>query len=177
MQFYYIIRTQNKIKDEKVVFGFKSNRKKRYKKQDDIFFKYLLNYINPKIFENPFFILSINIIFSFTFATILVFSITTVFLSVTLYISSTTLVLKAAAFIDENANPVKKMGAPLATSGDDNVYIVWWSNKTGNNNEVMFRASTDGGKTFGDKMNLSNTPNTDSSDANIAASGNKVFIT
>ncbi|MGN6350484.1 MAG: hypothetical protein ACTHL3_03355 [Candidatus Nitrosocosmicus sp.] len=92
-------------------------------------------------------------------------------------ISSTTLVLKAAAFIDENANPVKRMGAPLATSGDDNVYIVWWSNKTGNNNEVMFRASTDGGKTFGDKMNLSNTPNTDSSDANIAASGNKVFIT
>ncbi|MGN6347039.1 MAG: hypothetical protein ACTHME_04990, partial [Candidatus Nitrosocosmicus sp.] len=30
---------------------------------------------------------------------------------------------------------------------------------------------------FADKMNLSNTPNTDSSDANIAASGNKVYIT
>jgi hypothetical protein len=85
-------------------------------------------------------------------------------------------VQKAAAIIDENSAPVKRMGAPLAVSGDDNVYIVWWSNKTGNN-EVMFRASTDGGKTFGDKMNLSNTPSTDSSDADIAASGNKIYIT
>jgi hypothetical protein len=30
--------------------------------------------------------------------------------------------------------------APIATSGD-NVYIAWWTNKTGND-EVMFRAST-----------------------------------
>jgi hypothetical protein len=113
--------------------------------------------------------------YTITFATIFSFSIATVFLYVMLSMSSTTLVQKAAAFIDPNSNPVKRMGAPLATSGN-NVYIVWWSNKTGNN-EVMFRASTDGGKTFGDKMNLSNTPNTDSSDANIAASGNKVYIT
>src|SRR5213594_2601763 len=44
--------------------------------------------------------------------------------------------------------------APITTSGD-NVYIAWWTNKTGNN-EVTFRASSDGGKTFGDKINLSN---------------------
>ena len=43
--------------------------------------------------------------------------------------------------------------APIATSGND-VYVSWWSNKTGND-EVMFKASTDGGKTFGSKMNLS----------------------
>ena len=98
------------------------------------------------------------------------------FLSSILSSSSPTALQKAAAFIDENTNPVKRQGAPMATSGDDNVYIVWWSNKTGNN-EVMFRASTDGGKTFANKINLSNTPNTDSSDANIAASGNKVYIT
>ncbi|MGN6823101.1 MAG: hypothetical protein ACTHJ7_10085 [Candidatus Nitrosocosmicus sp.] len=111
-----------------------------------------------------------------TFETVLVFSIATaVFLSSMLSMSSTALMQKAAAFIDPNTTPVKRMGAPMATS-DDNVYIVWWSNKTGNN-EVMFRASTDGGKTFADKMNLSNTPNTDSSDANLAASGNKVYIT
>jgi len=42
--------------------------------------------------------------------------------------------------------------APIATSRD-NIYIAWWSNKTGNN-EVMFRASTDNGATFGDKINL-----------------------
>ena len=50
-----------------------------------------------------------------------------------------------------------KTEAPIATSGDK-VYITWWSNKTGND-EVMFNASTDGGKTFGNKMNLSNSPN------------------
>src|SRR5436309_1352795 len=43
--------------------------------------------------------------------------------------------------------------APIATSGD-NIYIVWRDKKTGNNNDVFFRASTDGGKAFGDKINL-----------------------
>jgi hypothetical protein len=65
--------------------------------------------------------------------------------------------------------------APIATS-DNNVYITWWTNKTGNF-EVMFRASTDNGVTFGDKMNLSNTTEADSDDAEIAASGNSVYIT
>ena len=65
--------------------------------------------------------------------------------------------------------------APIATS-DNNVYITWWTNKTGND-EVMFRASTDNGVTFGDKMNLSNTTEADSDDAEIAASGNSVYIT
>jgi hypothetical protein len=65
--------------------------------------------------------------------------------------------------------------APIAISGN-NVYIAWWSNKTGNN-EVMFRASTDNGVTFGNKINLSNTTEADSEDAEIAASGNKVYVT
>jgi len=41
----------------------------------------------------------------------------------------------------------------------------------------MFRASTDGGKTFGDKINLSNSTKADSVDANIDASGDRVFVT
>jgi len=65
--------------------------------------------------------------------------------------------------------------APIATS-DNNVYITWWTNKTGND-EVMFRASTDNGVTFGDKINLSNTTEADSDDAEIAASGNSVYVT
>jgi hypothetical protein len=65
--------------------------------------------------------------------------------------------------------------APIATSGDNNVYIAWWSNKTGND-EVMFKSSADGGKTFGNKMNLSNTPNSESQDAEIAAAGNNVYV-
>lgn len=63
--------------------------------------------------------------------------------------------------------------APMATSGN-NVYIAWWSNKSGND-EIMFRASSDNGKTFGDKMNLSNS--TDRSvDAEIAAEGSSVYV-
>jgi hypothetical protein len=67
--------------------------------------------------------------------------------------------------------------APIATSGN-NIYIAWWTNKTGNN-EVMFRASTDVSKTFGDKINLSNSTKADSQDADaqIDASGNRVFVT
>jgi hypothetical protein len=41
----------------------------------------------------------------------------------------------------------------------------------------MFRASTDGGKTFGEKINLSNSTNADSQDAQIDASGDRVFVT
>ena len=66
--------------------------------------------------------------------------------------------------------------APIATAGDNNVYVAWWSNKTGND-EVMFKASTDGGKSFGQKMNLSNTPNTESQDVEINASENNVYVT
>jgi hypothetical protein len=65
--------------------------------------------------------------------------------------------------------------APIATSGN-NVYVVWFSNKTGDF-EVMFRASTDGGQTFGKKINLSNSTGSNSVDANIDASGNRVFVT
>ena len=65
--------------------------------------------------------------------------------------------------------------APIATSGD-NTYIAWWTNKSGND-EVMFRASTDGGKTFGDKINLSNSTKADSQDVQIDTSGDRVIVT
>jgi len=87
-----------------------------------------------------------------------------------------TLPLASAADTNlENAHDVKhEAKAPIATSGN-NVYIAWWSNKTGND-EIMFRASTDNGKTFGDKINLSNS--TDRSvDAEIAAQGSSVYVT
>jgi hypothetical protein len=44
------------------------------------------------------------------------------------------------------------------------------------NEEVMFRASTDGGATFTDKINLSNTTDTDSSREEIAAEGEMVVV-
>jgi hypothetical protein len=64
---------------------------------------------------------------------------------------------------------------PVAISGD-NIYLTWSSNKTGND-EVMFRVSSDAGKTFSDVIDLSNSTNSDSQDAEIAADGVRVAIT
>lgn len=69
---------------------------------------------------------------------------------------------------------VRKVFAPVAVSGD-NIYVAWWTNKTGND-EVMFRMSTDAGKTFGDKINLSNSPNSDSVNVQIAEDQGKVAV-
>ena len=65
--------------------------------------------------------------------------------------------------------------APPAITGD-NIYVAWWTNKTGND-EVMFRASTDAGKTFGDKINLSNSPNANSTRVEIDSDANSVVVT
>ncbi len=68
--------------------------------------------------------------------------------------------------------------APIAVSGK-NVYIVWFNdqNTPNNNSEILFRYSNDSGVTFSDKINLSNTTNSDSVDAMIAAEGDNVIIT
>jgi hypothetical protein len=65
----------------------------------------------------------------------------------------------------------------MAASEDgNNVYVVWWTNRSGNW-EVMFRASNDGGQTFSDKINLSNSPDTQSQTTEILAVGNNmVFV-
>jgi hypothetical protein len=49
---------------------------------------------------------------------------------------------------------LRRHAALTATSRDKNVYMVWPSNKTGDW-KVMFKASTYGGKIFGNKTNLS----------------------
>jgi hypothetical protein len=66
--------------------------------------------------------------------------------------------------------------APSVVSGD-NIYIAWWTNNTANgNDEVMFRASTDGGATFGDKINLSNTTDSESTRVEIAGESENVVV-
>lgn len=40
----------------------------------------------------------------------------------------------------------------------------------------MFRASNDSGKTFGEKINLSNRPNASSFDSSIVVEGNNVYV-
>jgi hypothetical protein len=66
--------------------------------------------------------------------------------------------------------------APAVVSGD-NIYIAWWTNNTENGNEeVMFRASNDGGATFSDKVNLSNSSDADSWRVEIAGEGDTVVV-
>lgn len=66
--------------------------------------------------------------------------------------------------------------APTAITGD-NIYVAWWTNNTNNGNEeVNFRASNDGGQTFGDKINLSNTSNSDSSNVEIESDADSIAV-
>ena len=65
-------------------------------------------------------------------------------------------------------------GGTIAVSGS-NVYAAWWNNKTGDF-EVMFRASTDNGHTFGPKINLSDSPEVASTDAQVGAEGKNVYV-
>jgi len=82
-------------------------------------------------------------------------------------------------------SPVNTLKAPppttisvdtlVAASGNSNEYVIWWDNTTGNW-EVVFAKSTDGGKTFGEPTNISNSPDARSIGARIAAQGNNVYI-
>ncbi|MFY9965383.1 MAG: hypothetical protein WAK50_06550 [Nitrososphaeraceae archaeon] len=66
--------------------------------------------------------------------------------------------------------------AVIATS-DENVYVVWGNNSTTDNNtEIMFRASNDGGQSYADKINLSNSSSSNSTDFDIEATDNNVIV-
>jgi hypothetical protein len=85
-------------------------------------------------------------------------------------------ILVVATTVEEAFAPTSRRAPPAVTG--DNVYVAWWTNNTFNNNdEVNFRASTDGGQTFGDKINLSNSTNFDSSNAEIDSDGDSVVVT
>jgi hypothetical protein len=84
--------------------------------------------------------------------------------------------LIAATTLGEAFAPTSRR-APTSVTGE-NVYVAWWTNNTFNNNdEVNFRASTDGGSTFGDKINLSNTTESGSSNVEIDSEGDSVVVT
>jgi hypothetical protein len=53
--------------------------------------------------------------------------------------------------------PTHDHSTHMAASGD-NVYVVWYCHEIKDNWEVYLRASNDGGKTFGETINLSNSP-------------------
>ncbi len=83
-------------------------------------------------------------------------------------------------------SPLKKLDGPtpetifldtLVAASGNNEYALWWDNKTGNS-EILFAKSTDNGKTFGDSINISNSPDARSIGARITADpqGNNVYI-
>ncbi len=96
---------------------------------------------------------------------------------VTIVFAATIVVPSAYGKVSMQDIHITDIKAPVVVSGD-NIYIAWWTNNTENGNEeVMFRASNDGGQTFSDKINLSNTTDADSVDAEIAAEGANVIVT
>jgi hypothetical protein len=81
-------------------------------------------------------------------------------------------------------SPVKTLKAPpsntisvdtIVSSSGSNGYVAWWDNTTGNW-EISFAKSTDGGKTFGDSINISNSSDARSIGARMAAEGNNIYI-
>jgi hypothetical protein len=113
-----------------------------------------------------------------------VFSLATILVVATGVGAATTLMIginqsaEASSIIDIMGGRTMKMRAqaPTVVTGD-NIYIAWWTNNTENGNEeVMFRASTDGGATFTDKINLSNTTDADSWRVEIAGEGETVVV-
>jgi hypothetical protein len=94
----------------------------------------------------------------------------------------TTTPLSIQASLEASMDPLPRSGkvvmqdtkAPMVASGD-NLYIVWWTNKSGTW-EVMFRASNDTGGTFDDKINLSNSTDADSQNAEIVAQDDNVYV-
>src|SRR5881409_2730237 len=105
-------------------------------------------------------------------------------LGITTLILATTIVLSIVTVIafEQPAKAATSMSmwryqgprASMAVS-ENNIYLTWWDNKTGNN-EVFFAGSNDSGKSFGKPINLSNAKG-GSADSQIAASGDNVFVT
>ena len=72
-------------------------------------------------------------------------------------------------------NAGSSLSPAIAVSGN-HVYVVWDDNtETGEASEILYRRSVDGGATFGNTINLSNTAGF-SGNSDIAVSGNNVYV-
>jgi hypothetical protein len=97
--------------------------------------------------------------------------------TIMILLSSTILLLQipAQAILVGTSNTGRDVS--VIVSGD-NIYTAWWTNATtvNGNEEVMFKASNNGGETFGDGINLSNSPRADSWRVKLAAEGANVIV-
>src|SRR5215213_2268413 len=62
----------------------------------------------------------------------------------------------------------------MAASGN-NVYVLWSNFVTGSSSDILYKKSTNGGTSFGDTKNLSNTAGSSREQA-VAVSGNNVYV-
>src|ERR687891_507770 len=76
------------------------------------------------------------------------------------------------------ASSLAKKGEPaIMVTSAETVYVVWGSSDpTTNATEVMFRVSGDGGQTYQDKVNLSNSTGSNSTDFDVAATDDNVIV-
>jgi hypothetical protein len=91
----------------------------------------------------------------------------------------TNLLQSAEAVFDGATGAERKPPAAPSVVSGDNIYIAWWNGTAGQpdvQTDVMFRASTDGGATFTDKINLSNTREADSWNVEIHGEGETVVV-
>lgn len=94
-----------------------------------------------------------------------------------LILAAVGLIITTSLVEQEVRAPSSVRRAPPVVIGD-NVYVAWWSNNTANdNNEVLFRVSTDGGLSFADKINLSNTTDSESERVEVDSDGESVVVT
>jgi hypothetical protein len=70
---------------------------------------------------------------------------------------------------------VGQSGTPQIIVSHDNVYAVWMDNTSGNY-DILFAKSTDGGKSFGMPVNVSNA-HSDSGYPQFTVSGNNIYVT
>jgi hypothetical protein len=78
---------------------------------------------------------------------------------------------------EESALTTFDRRVPVVLASEEEIYIAWSTNNTENGNEeVMFRASNDGGATFGDTINLSNTTDAHSWRIEIDGDGADVIV-
>jgi hypothetical protein len=92
---------------------------------------------------------------------------------------TTTAPLTALAISTAQLAPQRSVTAAPSVVTGENVYIAWWNGTAGLpdvQTDVMFRASTDGGATFSDRINLSNTTDADSWRVEIAGEGETVVV-
>jgi hypothetical protein len=100
---------------------------------------------------------------------------TRLFLLLLVFVLGSPALVWAQKVVNLSKNDGSSSSAKIASQGS-NIYVVWEDNELGNLNLDIFMArSTNGGKTFSPRVNLSNNSG-DSVNVQIAVSGNNVYL-